>query len=373
VRLLTIFVAFSLTALAQRHTISEIKDDTPDGKILQQFMQADDEAKKTALLEQFAEQFPKADATPWALEQLLGIYVKANQPDKILTVGEKLLAMDPDETEAALQCLKAAEAKHDLELVKKYSALASTLARKMMAAPQPADADQVETWKQEVNYATQVDTYGEYALYRAGIETRDPKVAIEFGELLPQRYPNGKYAGKLDPALFLAYRQTGQDAKALEVAERVLATDQTNEDMLLVAADNYLQNKKSPDKVHAYCAKLVEIMSAKAKPEGVADDAWTARKSAVIGMAHYMNGKLYFNENKFPQADQELKASLPAVESNPASKGEVLFLLGFSNYSMKKPQEAANYYRACSVVKSSYQANAAKNLQVIKTEYAGIK
>jgi tetratricopeptide (TPR) repeat protein len=373
VRLLAILLAFSLTAVAQRHSVPDVDAEKPEGKVLLQVMQTDDAAKKTALLEQFVEQFPKSDATPWALEQLLAASVKSGPPDKILAAGEKLLAADPDETEAALQCLKAAEAKHDLELIKKYSALSSTLAKKMMAVPEPKDAEELDTWKQEIAYAKQVDAYGEYALYRVFAESRDPKVTIEFADLLPQRYPNGQYSGKLDDAVFLAYRQTNQNDKALALAEKVLATTQTNEDMMLVVADNYLQNKKEPEKVHAYCAKLVEIMTAKPKPEGVADDAWSARKNTVIGLAHYMNGKLYFNENQFPETDRELRAAIPFVENNPASKGEVLFLLGFANYKMKKPQEAANFYRSCAAVKSDYQAKAAKNLQVIKQETPTIK
>lgn len=372
-RFFTILVAFSLTAFGQRHGVSEVDAEKPDGKVLQQIMQADDQAKRTPLLEQFVEQFPKSEATPWALEQLLAVYSQSGQPDKTIAIGEKLLAVDPDETEAALQCLKAGETKHDLELIKKYSAQSSTLAHKMLAASQPSDAEQVDTWKQEQAYAKQVDAYSEYALYRVCAESRDPKVTIEFGELIAQRYPAGQYAGKLDGALFLAYHQTGQDAKALTVAERVLTTDQSNEDILLFVADNYLQNKKEPAKVHLYCSKVVDVMTAKPKPEGMADDAWTSRKNSVIGLAHYMNGKLYFNENSFSETDKELRGALSFVDNNPASKGEVLFLLGYANYELKKTQEAANFYRSCAAVKSEYQAKAAKNLQVIKGASAAIK
>ena len=372
-RTLTILIAFGMTAFAQRHPISEVDSEKPDGKVLAQIMQTDDQAAKATMLEQFLEQFPKADAVPWAMEQLVAIYAKSGQPDKVLAVGEKLLAVDPDETEAALQCLKAGEAKHDLELVKKYAALSSALARKMIATPQPADAEQVDTWKQEVEYAKQVDAYGEYALYKVFSESRDPKVTLEFGELIPQRYPNGQYAGKVDNAMFLALSQTGQDSRALALAEKVLATDQSSEDMLLTVAGNYFQNKKEPEKVHAYCAKIVEIMSARAKPEGLTDEAWTARKSTVIGAAHYMNGSLYFTEKNYPQADQELRGSLAFLDNNPASKGEVLFNLGMANYSMKKMQEAANFYRSCAAVKSNYQAQAAKNLQAVKSQSAAIK
>jgi len=143
--------------------------------------------------------------------------------------------------------------------------------------------------------------------------------------------------------------------------------------MLLVVADNYLQNNKDPEKVHAYSTKIVEVMNAKPKPEGVADADWAARKTLITGLAHYMNGKLYYNESKFSQADQELRAALPGVESNAAIKPEVLYLLGFANYKMDKPQEAANYYRSCAALKSPYQATAAKNLQGIKAQYSGVK
>ena len=208
-RVLTILIAFALTAFAQRHSLTEVDAEKPDGKVLQRILQAADAAERTKLLEQFVEQFPKADGAPWAMEQLLAIYAKGSEADKVIAIGEKLLAVDPDETEAGLQCLKAYEAKHDFEQIKKYSGLTSTLARKMAATPQPEDSELVGNWKLEQAYAKQVDAYCEYALYRVVAESRDPKVTIEFAELLPQRYPQGQYAGKLDNTLFVAYRQAG--------------------------------------------------------------------------------------------------------------------------------------------------------------------
>jgi uncharacterized protein HemY len=153
----------------------------------------------------------------------------------------------------------------------------------------------------------------------------------------------------------------------------VLATNQTNEDMLLVVADQHLQAKKEPAKVHDYSAKIVQVMAAKPKPEGMADADWTARKNLVTGLAHYMNGKLYYNESNFGKADQELRSALPLVESNATLKSEVLYLLGFANYKLEKAQDAANYYKECAAIKSPYQATAAKNLQGIRAQYRGIK
>ena len=39
----------------------------------------------------------------------------------------------------------------------------------------------------------------------------------------------------------------------------------------------------------------------------------------------------------------------------------------------EKAQESANYFRACSALKSPFQATAAANLKRIMTEYHGIK
>lgn len=370
-RTLALLIAFSLTALGQRHKIEEVNSEKPEGKLLQQIMQENDAAKKAALLDQFATQFPKDPGTPWVLEQLQGLSVKANDTDKIIAAGDQLLAADPDDPEAALQCLKAAEVKKDPALIKKYSTMASAAARKMAATPQPKEADEVTAWKNEVDYAKQVDTYTEYALYRAALESRDPKVVIEFASLVRERNPKGEYAAKLVQPLFVAYRQSGDTAKAVALAEPVLATDQSNEDMLLVVADSYMQQKKEPEKVHAYAAKVVELMAQKPKPEGVSDADWTTRKNLVTGIGHYLNGKLYYNETNFAKADQSLRSALPLVDAS--MKPEVLYLLGFANYKLDKPQEAANYYRECAALKSGFQATAAKNLLGLKNQYHGIK
>ena len=368
-RSLILLIAFSLAAFGQRHTIPEIDAEKPDGKLLQQIGQENDPAKKAAMLEQFLEQFPKGEASAWVLEQLQGAYVKTGQPDKILAAGEKLLALDPDDPEAALQCLKAAEAKKDLALIKKYSAMTSAAARKMASAPKPAEADKEESWKNSVDYAKQVDTYSEYALYAAALASRDPKMTIELGEMLLQRNPQSEYAAKVRQPLFLAYRQSGANEKAIALAEQVLATDQSNDDMLLVVMDHYVQAKKEPEKVHAYAAKVVQSLGAKPKPEGVSDADWNIRK----GLGYYYNGKQYFNENKFGPADEALRKALPLVDSNAALKAETLFFLATADYKLEKAQDAANYFRSCAGIKSPYQAQAAKNLAAIKTQYHGIQ
>ena len=70
-------------------------------------------------------------------------------------------------------------------------------------------------------------------------------------------------------------------------------------------------------------------MNSKTKPDGVSDADWDNRKKTIIGLAHYMIGKVYFNQKKYGPADKELRMALPLVEDNVALKPEMLFLIGF--------------------------------------------
>ncbi|HTS28323.1 MAG TPA: hypothetical protein VMH81_20765 [Bryobacteraceae bacterium] len=380
-RTVAILVACALAAFGQRHKLEGLDAQKPEGKLLQQVIQENDPAKKAVLMEQFASQYPKLETTAWVLEQLQASYVKAGDPDKIIATGEKLLAIDPDDPEAALQCLKAAEKKNDAALVKKWSATTSANARKMVNTPKPSKEDEVKSWESEVDYAKQVDTYSEYALFSAASQSRDPKVAIDLGETLFARNPKSEYATKVAVPVFVAYRQTGANDKAVALAERTLATDQSSEDMLVVVADHYVTNKKDPAKVHAYCTRIVEVLSAKPKPEGTSDADWTAHKNQMTALAWYLSGKQYETDNQHAQADQDLRKSLPLIDASPALaslKPEALFLLGLADYKLasgspEMAQSAANYFKACAALKSPYQTTAANNLKRIQTEYHGIK
>ena len=192
-------------------------------------------------------------------------------------------------------------------------------------------------------------------------------------EGLEKRSPQSEYVPKLRDALFVAYRQANANDKALALAEKIIAAGQPNEDMLLVAIDAYSQQKKEPEKIHTYGARIVETMNSKAKPEGMSDADWTNRKNLFVGLAHYLSGKQYELDSKHALADTELRAALPLVENNANLKPEVLFLIGQANYKMDKVQEAVNYFRQCAALASPYKAQATKNVQVIQTQYRGVK
>jgi hypothetical protein len=357
---------------AQCHRLAEVNATSPEGQLLQKAGLEEDPAKKLALQEEFAAQYPQHEAAGWVDEQLLNAYVKANEADKALAVGDKLAGMPPECVEDAQQTLKAAEMKKDPDLVLKWSNKTAELAQKVVASPQPKEADEVENWKARVDYARQVNTYTEYSLYAMALQSADPKKQSMLIEALQQRNPKSEYLAKAIDTLFVAYQKAGETDKAVDLAQRTAASGTPSEEMLLILTQDAAK-KKDGAKVHSYSAKLVEVMSAKPKPEGIADADWTKRKNAILLYAYSTNGEQYFNEGKLAPADQELRKALPLVEENATVKPEVLFYLGLSNYKMEKAQDAYNFFRACAALKSPFQAQATKNLTAIRTQYHGIK
>src|SRR5947209_20584740 len=105
-RILLLALLLAAGALAQRHKVN-INTETPEGQLLQQIGQESDDAKKLALLEKFTQDYSKSENLAWVYGEMQPLYVKANQPEKAVNIGDKLIALDPDDLETSLDTLKA--------------------------------------------------------------------------------------------------------------------------------------------------------------------------------------------------------------------------------------------------------------------------
>jgi tetratricopeptide (TPR) repeat protein len=362
-----------LPLAAQRQKVN-INTETPEGQLLQQIGQEEDAAKKAALMEQFVGQYPKHDSIAWVYSNMIDAYTKTNQPAKAMEAADKLLAIDPGDSRAAHAALKAAEAAKDPDAVKAWAVRAGDAARKAVQAPKPADAEEEEDWKAEVDFAKQVETYTEYSLYAAALQATDSKKKIELLNTLEGRSPNSQYLAQAYGPVFVAMQQAGDTANAVIIAEKVLAKDQNNEDMLLVVANHLMSQKQDPDKVLAYAARMVELMATKPKPEGVADADWDKKKATISGLGHWIAGMTHYNQNRFAPADKSFRAALPFIQGNDQLLAPALFHLGVSNYRLKNILEAIQFNEKCAAIKGSpYAAAAAKNLRAIRSEYRVVK
>lgn len=367
-------VLSAASASAQRHKLGSINAETPEGQMLQQIGQESDEAKKLALLEEFVSKFPKHEGVGWVYSQMQPLYVKAKQYDKAIDIGDKLIAMDPDDVEFAYQTLQAAVAKKDLDGIKKWSVMTSDIARKVAASAQPKDEDEVEAWKQRVDFAKQVDVRTEYELYTAA-QAADAARKAEILGLLEQRNPQSQYIPQLREQAFFAYVQAKDMERAVALAEKIPEKDQSDV-MLLVAADYHL-NKKDYDKAITYCDRIVALMNSKPKPANVSDADWEKVKANALGRAQWMAGVAYMSQGKLVQADHSLRAALPHIQGEPNLLAEALFNLGVANYRMgdsaggdqARIMDAFKFTKECAAIRSRFQATAQKNLQAMQNKY----
>ena len=376
--LIAVALAFTFAALGQRHTLGSVNAETPEGKVLQAAMVESDEAKKIELLEQYVSQFPAHAGVGWAFAQLQALYSKAGNHDKVIELGQKLIALDPADAEAAHAALKSAEAKKDDEAILKWSGVASDAAKKWLATAKPETMED-DAWKHSQEFAQGASKYSEYSMYAAALAATDPQKVFLFAETLEQRNPQSEYLVQIMPKLAVAARQANAMDKAISFGERAFERGQLNDDLLLAMADAHMQ-KKSHDKAVLYSAKLIDLMNTAQKPQGVAEADWEKNKTTKTGVAYWIQGVTYSTQNKFAEADKALRSALPLVKDNGQLLGMGAFHLGLANYRMgsaKKSKallsEALKYSQQAASIKNPYSSQAAKNVKVIQSELAAAR
>ncbi len=91
---------------ADRHKL-DVDPESEDGILLQRIQQEPTQPRKLALLEKYVVEYPKAASIVWVYEQLLPIYMEANQWDRVIATADGLLAVDPNDLDSAHDALES--------------------------------------------------------------------------------------------------------------------------------------------------------------------------------------------------------------------------------------------------------------------------
>ena len=346
--------------------------DSEEGHLLQLIQAENDVSVKLFLLEKFVSQFPKFESLDAVYTNMQSLYMYSGDFDNTISAGEKALALDPQDIECAQRNLQAAEGLKDDALIKQWSARLQQVSQMLTSSHQPGPSDDVETWKKRVGIARSLMGSGseEYALYRKAFDAVNPREKIELLDELKRRYPESQYNKEALLMHFLAYRQIGDTKKAFQAGEKILETDQTHEDVLLLVTETLYRQGADSKRVLAYSNKLIELMRSKPKPAGVSDVTWLHQKNTLTGVAYSMIGGVHLNQEQYGLADKAFRQSLPFLQG-PAveqQRAAVLSSLGWANYKLKNYNEANNFYTLCLAINGPYQEVAVKNLRVIKSE-----
>jgi tetratricopeptide (TPR) repeat protein len=335
--------------------------ETKEGLLIQHIQQENDPAEKLHFLEQFAVQYPTHPAIAWVYDSLQPAYMKVKAWDDAMRAGEKLIALEPENLDAAKMSLKAAESKGSAEQVAKWADCCWRIASKLAANPaRAADAGQTQL-------------YAESSLYTLAEQTADPSERVNHLLAFQDRSPKSPYAQNIPAECFAIYKTLNQMDKALALADRTLASDPDNVDILMALSEYYFSREDHP-RVISHTVHMIEVLERKARPANLSDQDWLKKKSQLLGMASYMGGVSSSLSGQYGRGDQMLRAALPAVAADPTQQATVLYFLGLSNYKLAdreaaRAQQAIQFWRRCASIKSNFQAQALKNVDATRSEF----
>jgi hypothetical protein len=283
-----------------------------------------------------------------------------------------------DDLEDAVQSLKDAVAKKDVDAVKKLAATIRPMTAEILAVAAPADADEKKDWEARNAYAKSSQLYVESAFYTVAVQS-EPAVLVDLIATLEQQNPKSKYLNQAYGAYLVALDKNGEKAKIPAIAKKGLASFPENEDLLLYLTDAEMTAKRT-DTALAYANRLTASLNKHSKAEGMTAADWERKRGAALAHGYYIAGVLSAEKGLYVPADKNLRAALPLIQGQPAMMGPALFYLGMANYqlgkmtnSKAKVLEGSKFSEQSMAISSPYQDQARHNALVMKDEAARMR
>jgi hypothetical protein len=191
-------------------------------------------------------------------------------------------------------------------------------------AGQPGQA-QPGPGQQPAQQKKEIKDPAEYNSYVGAIQTPDAQQKIVALEDFLTRYPNTVVKGDALEQLMGAYQQTGNGAKTVETANRILQVEPNNLPGLAISVLSLrgtIAGAQDPKlaQMRAMAERGVQALQSAIKPEGLSDADWTTRKKAFGTVFHGGLGFAALQANDYPAAQQHLRM---AVEASPDNFADV--------------------------------------------------
>jgi hypothetical protein len=359
---------------ADRHKL-DVDPESEDGLLLQRIEQEPTQPRKLALLEKYVVQYPKATSIVWVYEQLLPMYMQANQWDRVIATADGLLACDPNDLDSAHDGMAAAEALNNPELRIKYAELAWDLAARTLQAPKPSDPDDVPDWTKQTVFAREVLDYSEYTLATLAAAQTDDLKRAELTLALQERNPQSKFLALTKKATVIELA-TLNPQKAIQLAEEGLVKDPDNVDFLMTIADHDMSLEKNLPQVLTYSLRILELVQGKPQPPDIAPQEWEKKKAKFTGWASWLAGVVYGKQARYGLSDRYLRVALSYIHEDRRLLAAAYFYLGYANYALAgeladkgRAIEAVKFSKECADMDSPFRSLALKNLEALRNDY----
>ncbi len=328
---------------------------------------ATDPAHKLALIEKFAAG-AQGDMVIVADDQYVNYYIAAKNYDKALEYGDKLLALDPDSFSNAVNMVRAAQGKGDVNRMFSYGEKTAQILQRYKDQTAP-DGMKQETWDsqkaQTLQDVRETVTYVQQLLfegaYRAADAAKRAALLVRFAQL----FPDSPLANQALGVAAASYRQTQNTAKMLDVANGLLAKDPDNLGMLLLLADYYSEKGEQLDKAESYAKKSVSLLETAKKPDGVTDEQWKQQNGLQKGLALSALGQVNIQKKNNAQAVDNFRSAAPLLKADDGGYARNQYRLGFALLNLKRVPEAKAAFTDAASVNSPYKALAQEKLKAL--------
>jgi hypothetical protein len=208
----------------------------------------------------------------------------------------------------------------------KITVLAIVLASALAAGAQDGTQQQTPPaapggGQQSGQAAPEIKDPAEYNAYVGAVQQKDPNAKVSALEAFLTQYPNSVMKTTALEQLMATYQQTGNQAKVVEAAKRLLTADPNNLRALALLTFLARQNvtaQQNPQQnladLQQYCSKGLEALQANQKPAGMPDADFDKLKKQVAIIFNGGCGFAGLQNKDFQHAQLYMKA---AVEGEP--------------------------------------------------------
>src|ERR1700682_1094809 len=335
--------------------------------LLTEINAAADPAQKLALIDKLAA-VAQGDLDIVADDAYVNYYIGAKNYDKAFDFGDKLFALDPDNFSNAVNMVRAAREKGDVDKLFAYGEKAAQILQRYKEKPAPAGMNP-DDWEKQKEQTLQ-DThdsapYVEQLVFDGAYRTTDVAKRAALLLRFAQLFPNSQYAGQAIGVAAASYRQTQNSAKMLEVANGLLAKDPNNLGMLLLLADYYSEKGEQLDKAESYAKKSISLLETAKKPDGFSDEQWKQQSGLQKGLALSALGQVNIQKKNNAQAVDNFRSAAPLLKSDEGSYARNQYRLGFALLNLKRVPEAKAAFTDAASVNSPYKALAQEKLKAL--------